>query len=503
MKTIAAALLAIAALLFIACASAPDAPAAVSNQASAEASHPSAPESEPDSVEETQYASSDPEMEGLDLEQAAVANAEYAAAVLEPLAAYEGASKECLSALTTAYAQALDGEWRSAIDGLSAFDPEGLDPYALAMRIDLVLGGAIRTDMHTRFVVEDLEDGETVEILRETEGDYEFFDFVPDAYSFAMTEAGTAIPAVLHKILGDYFYEALSYFPGEWTLPDEQIVAACLENYAAAYAAGRRDEDAIGRQIELLTEYERAEETEPLLREMIALKPEDPELKLNYAQLLFEIDREAECLAALDVAVAAYGDSPDRFKSLATAARIAARLDALDAYERYMVAIDEGMPDDPTPALLRHLFAVENGWDDKADAAADGLAATRASDPQTIHTLIASWYSSDRQDAAMAFLERSIASSQDMAGTATLRFYRAVLIAEDAVAAEDWAAALAELDAAEAIFIEIEDPEAPVFGAIEQVRQGIDADSATADSATADSATADSAEGGEAEAASE
>ncbi len=138
--------------------------------------------------------------------------------------------------------------------------------------------------------------------------------------------------------------------------------------------------------------------------------------------------------------------------------------------------------------------SVENGWDDKTDAVADALAVTRSSDPQTIHTLISSWYSSDRQDAAKAFLERSIASSPDDASTATLRFYKAVLIAEDAVSAEDWAAALAELDAAEAIFREIEEPEAEVFGAIEQLRQAIVADSATADSATADSAEGEEAE---------
>ncbi len=485
----------LAAALLLSCAGAPKAPAAPAATAPAQAAGPAADAAAPAPApaeapaDATSAASEEASEESAAPDAAAepapdpaaiaAERVEYAAATLEALSAYAGASKDCAAALGAAYDLAAAGKWKSAYDGLVAFDKASADPFILAMRLDLVMGGALRSDMHQSFALKDLGDTEVIDSLRQTEGEYELFAFDPAALAAALSGTWTRPPAVLSKLLGDYWYEVRSYFGGQWLAPDEEIEAKCLENYAAAYSAGRKDAETIGRQIELLAASGRKAEAEPLLRTLIAMTPGDASLKLNLAQLLLELGRSAEGLAALDEAIAAYGDAPDRLQALAVGARKSAELGNLPAYERYMGLVDDAMPGNPTPDLLRHLISVERGWDAKAAEVADKLVAAYA-DPQVVRTLVSTWYGAEKGDAAKAFLERRIAAAKDESGTAVLHFYLAVLLAQDLGPGSDPAAALASLDKAEALFKKTAAPDDEIFGSIEQVRQGIAAATAPA-----------------------
>jgi hypothetical protein len=407
----------------------------------------------------------------VDAVTAAFAAAQYAASVLEPIDAYKGASAACSKALDAALDQAIAGKWKSAYDGLLAFDAKGADPYALAMEIDLVLGGALRSDQHLSFALKDLATGETIEDLRQTEGDYPMFAFDPSALAEAQAKAGVAAPAILSKHLGNYFYDVRSYFAGGWKLPDDQIAAKCLESYGKAYAAGSFTLETLGRQVELLTQEGKSAEAEPLLRKSVELSPKDPQLKFNLAQLILGQNRNEEGMKALDEAIAAYGEGPDRLQAIAVAARKAAELGDRPAYERYMGNIDAAMPDNPTPNLLRHMIAVERGWDAEANKLADALALSNGSAPQVVRTILSSWFGAGKAAEARAFLDRNIASSKDEAAKATLNFYLAVLVAQDEVISDaDRSAGVAALDAAEAYFKKNAKPEDDVLQAISQVR---------------------------------
>ncbi|HRY53284.1 MAG TPA: hypothetical protein P5133_06040 [Spirochaetia bacterium] len=485
MKTASALLLAVAAFsLALSCAGAPKSPelpaeapteAPADAQSGASESWDEAPAAPAAAPQATPAAAPEAEAEAepaIDPVAAAFAAAQYASTVLDPLEAYAGASEGCAQAIDAALGLAIAGKWKSAYDGLAAYDPKADDPYALAMMIDLVLGGALRSDTHLSFALKDLEAGESIDGLRQTEGEYPMFAFDPAALAEAQAAAGRAVPAVLSRHLGNYFYDLRSYFAGEWRQPDEEVAAKCLELYAAAYAAGSFDLVSLGRQIELLTEQGRAAETEPLFRASIALSPADPQLRFNLAQAILAQGKKAEGMQALDEAIAAYGESPERFQAMAMAASKAAELGDLPAYERYLSALEAAMPDNPTPDLLRHMIAVERGWDAKADAIADGLAA-RSSSPQIVRTLVSTWYNAGKAASARAFLDRGIASLAGEESKAAFRFYLAVLIAQEPASEADRAAALAALDAAEAYFAKAELPEEGVLEAIAEIRAGL------------------------------
>jgi len=410
--------------------------------------------------------------------QAAAEKARYAAESLESLEAYAGASAKCSAALRAAYGLAAGGKWKSAYDGLVAFDAAGADPYALAMRLDLVLSGALRTENHVSFALKDLEAAEQIDALRETEGDYEMFAFDPAALAGALAavqaKAGAAVPAVLSKLLGDYYYEALSFFQGSWTMPDEEAASKCIESYAAAVAAGRKDSLTLGRQVELLAQAGRMAEAEAPLRALIAIEPAQAQLRLNLAQLLLQLERSAEGMKALDEAIAAFAEgSSERLQAIALAARSSARLGDLDAYERYMADIAAAMPGNPSPSLLRHLISVERGWDQAARDAADGLMKDYGSEPQVIGTIVSSWYEARRVDEAAAFLARNVASAKDEAAKGALQFYQALLLAQDAATDQDRAAAIAAFDLAEATLKKLDEPENEMLAAIPQIRASL------------------------------
>jgi tetratricopeptide (TPR) repeat protein len=497
MKTVPVAVLAAAALcLALSCAGSPTTPVDQASVPAAETAAETAvdaesaatetvaePEAKPavesatepaaGGVEEAADNSAEEPEAAVDPIAAAAAAANYATSTLEPLAAYSGASAESAAAIGRAYDLACLGKWRSAFDSLRAFDSQGKDPFVLAMEIDLMLGGALRSDLHTSFALQDLAVGETVDGLRGREGEFELFPFDPPALAEAQAKAGVAIPAVLSKALGDYFYDVISYFAGQWTLPDEEIAEKCMDGYAKAYAAGAFDLESLSRLSQLLLKAGRNAEAEPVIRSAIERSPDDPDLRLNLAICVISEGRKEEGMKILNEAIVAYGDSPSRLQALAVAARTSAELGDIAGSDRYLLALAQAMPDNPTPGLLRHMIAVERGWAMAANAAADALAKQYASSPQVVRTLVSTWYGQGQIAEAKAFLERSIAGSADEAGAATLNFYLAVLIGQDAATDEDRVLALAALDKAEAGFKQSAASGDEVFGAIAELRASI------------------------------
>lgn len=436
----------------------------------------------------------------LDPVACAAAAAAYASSILEPLASYSGASAECAAALSRAFDLAAQGKWRSAYDGLVSFDAKSSDPYALAMEIDLVLGGALRSDQHSSFALKDLALGETVGTLRQTEGEYDLFPFNPPAFAAAQSASGVAAPAVLSKVLGNYYYDVVSLFSVEGAPPDTALMAACLDNYAKAFAAGLYDAGSLNRQVEFLFKAERSAEAEPVLRKAIELSPQDPAIRINLALCLFDIKHNEEGMKALGEAIAAYGEAPERLQAVAFGARKAAELGYTADYERYLGVIAQAMPDNPTPGLLRHMISVERGWADAATKAADDLMASYPSSPTVIRTLVSTWYNQGKAAEAEAFLKRHVAAAGDEAQAAAFNFYLAVLLGQDAATDADRAAALAALDAAEAGFKKGGKPEDDeVFGVIAELRASIAgvakaAEESATPAAVDGSAPADSAE---------
>ena len=87
-----------------------------------------------------------------------------------PRKPYASASAACLAALEHAAVLSAQGQWKSALQALDDFDKDNADPYALAMKTSLVLRGAVRRDMDRSFRLVDLQQGQDLESLSNSEG---------------------------------------------------------------------------------------------------------------------------------------------------------------------------------------------------------------------------------------------------------------------------------------------------------------------------------------------
>ena len=388
-------------------------------------------------------------------------------------AGYEYASPGCRAALLKAASLADSGAWKSAFAALDEYDPGNADPYALAMKTELCLDGFAQSMMHRLFGLKDLLPGEDLEALRRDGGEFELVGLDPAALAEAQARAGVAAPPVLSLALGDYFYDVQLRYEGGWFLADEEVRGKAVAAYARAEAGGLLVAQALRRKAELLVVAGDFEGADSGYRAAIALAPGDPELRYRFAVALLMRELRVEALAELDAALAAYVAPESRFEAYVLAARTAAEAGDAKRSAAYLDAAEREFPDQPAPGLVRHLLAVEGGAEEAAAAAAEAVMARFPNSPYVVRSLVSSWLGSGKDEAAAAFLDRSIArAGADYEARGGLLFYKALLVAQvrgEAGAAE----ALAVLDLAEADFGKAFPPGHEVFGVIAEIRANL------------------------------
>jgi tetratricopeptide (TPR) repeat protein len=411
---------------------------------------------------------------------AAVCISAYAEPVSDPLKHYALASKECMAVLEKAEGLVESGKWRSAYNALVAFDKGNSDPFDLAMKTDIALRGAVRTDRDRAFGLVDLEEAQSLESLRKSSGDYEQLPFDPPALAAAQAARGIAQPGILAKELGDYYCDVLARFSGQWFASDDEVLAKVIDEYGAAYAAGVYDGASLQNYAEALVRGNRAEESEPIYLKAIELESANAPLRFSYAMSLVHRNKKAEALPAIDAAIIAYGEDSDRVNAIALGARTATELGDADKAESYFALAEKDYPGRPTAGILRHMVAVETKNAAAADAAADRLVASYGSDPNVVRAIVSAWFTAGDSAAARSFLERNIAKGGDDMTIGALEFYFAVLLAQESPTAADKAAALAALDVAQARLKAAlgEGPDNSVLGVIAGMRQSLAPESA-------------------------
>jgi Tfp pilus assembly protein PilF len=392
---------------------------------------------------------------------------------------YAGASEACRSALVKASALILRGQWKSAYQVLVDFDPAGDDPYALAMRIDLVLNGAVRSDLHTAFGLVDLAEGQDLESLRNSEGAYDRLEFDPPAVAVAQASKGIAAPPVLSKELGDYYHDVLARYAGQWTIPDAEIASRAADQYGAAYSAGLFDLSSLERQADALDRASRGAEAEAIYHKALELEPGSARLHYNFGVSLLARGMRPESLPEFDKAIELYGTDDQKANAMALAARAATELGDDARAESYFAKVEAAYPDTPTPLVLRHMVAVECDKSAAADAAADALVPEWGSNPNVVRTLVSTWYAAGKPADARAFLERNLSKSRDDMTIGTLDFYYAVLLVQAKSSDADRALALKALDEAEARFKVVLGDESDVYSSIAQIRSALQAPAAS------------------------
>ena len=391
----------------------------------------------------------------------------------DPLADFGGASPACRTALQKASDLKAAGKWRSAFDALTAYDPANADPYALAMKARLCMDGYVATEQYQSFALKDLADGETVDALRASGSDAPPISFDPPALAAAIASKGGALPAILSRVLGDYYYNAQIEFSGHWVMSDQDAYQKALDQYQAAYAGGSFDGDSLQNLGELLVRFDRPAEAVPIFQKSLALNPSNPTARYNYAVCLIRQGDRNGALDQLDQALALFADPQAKFETLNLAAHTA--VDAGDAArtESYLKKAETLVPQGPDAGLLRHEIAVRQKNPTAANAAADALMAQFSSNPAVVRTLISVWYSNGDAASALAFLNRSIAGTKDDMSLGTLQFYLAILLAQGNPSDADKTAALAALDQSVAHMKKVMSPDDQFFSVAEQVRDHI------------------------------
>jgi hypothetical protein len=400
------------------------------------------------------------------------------------LAAYSGASTDCQAALQKALAFSAKGQWKSAYEVLAAFDPQSADPYALAMRTRLCLDGFVRSEMHRAFALKDLAEGETLDSARRGDGEYETFEFDPEALAQAEAKSGKAVPGVLDRALGDYFYDVSVRFAEQWVEPEETIVGTGLAHYAAAEKAGLKDAAGLRKHAELLSKSGDSADAESLFRASLLLDPRDPAAHYGLAELLAGDKKGPEALAEVDAAIAASGSEPEtRFGAYVLGARTARENGDSARSFAYLDKAEADFPEEPAPGLVRVLLAVQNNAADEAAAAADKVYGRFPSSPYVVRSLLSIWLQGTDTKAPESFLDRGIAAQAANAeNLAVLQFYKALFIAQTK-GADSQPDALALLDQAEANFKKVYKADNEVFGVIAQIRQELTAPAAEAPAA--------------------
>jgi hypothetical protein len=401
------------------------------------------------------------------------------------LAAYSGASADCQAALLKALSLSANGQWKSAYDELASFDPKNADPYALAMRVRLCLDGFVRSEMHRAFALKDLAEGETLDALRRGQGDYDTFEFDPEAAAQAEAQAGTASPGILDKTLGDYFYDVYVRFAEQWVEPENTIIASGLAHYAGAEKAGLKDATALRKHAELLFKSGDADSAEALYRASLLLDPKDPAAHCGLAEVLAGQKKGAEALVEVDAAIATSGsDLENRFNAYVLGARTGRENGDAARSIAYLDKADADFPEEPAPGLVRVLLAVQNGSAEEGSAAADKVYARFPNSPYVVRSLLSIWLQGTDMKAPENFLDRGIAAqAANPENLAVLQFYKALFLAQTKGEASH-PDALALLDQAEANFKKVYKDDNEVFGVIAQIRQELTAPSDNASAPT-------------------
>ncbi len=86
------------------------------------------------------------------------------------------------------------------------------------------------------FAFKDLAPGETLDGLRSGKGTYSLYVFDPAEVIGKIP--GSAISPILHKALGDYYYDVSLRYAGRWLETDDDIAKKTIANYDRAFAAG-------------------------------------------------------------------------------------------------------------------------------------------------------------------------------------------------------------------------------------------------------------------------
>ncbi len=330
---------------------------------------------------------------------------------------FDDAPRNTKLAIAKAEELTWDEKWLSAWRLLEKTDPNDRDPYILAEKIRTALDGNSYTDNYRGFSFYDTPpDGDVDKARADGTIDEEYFDFDPHAAVQVLLDRGVEIPPVLALALGDFYYNVYNYYPDDWSLTSDEILADGLrwfdlanENYIVV------DTTSVIHYAELLMKAGRNTDAVAILSDQVEWEPDDRYLRQTFVDALVRAVQIDEALGQLDMLIANTGSKEEALDYYKQAAQIAFDNQKSAQLEHYLAALEKDYPDDWFGPAMRHRLAVNTGDKLRAQKIAEDLLTRFPPSVSTdaLESILTNWLLDPAgPSAGLSFLDASILAAK-------------------------------------------------------------------------------------------
>ncbi len=133
-----------------------------------------------------------------------------------------------------------DKKYESAFVLLNKFDPENSRPEIVLLKEEILLNYFVSSIMHQMFALTDIKKNEDILDYRGKEGSYSMHMFSADSILDRLIKKYPE-NCKLYKGLGDYYYNVLRKYDGNWLMEEAELLTLLQTNFQKAIDGGCAD----------------------------------------------------------------------------------------------------------------------------------------------------------------------------------------------------------------------------------------------------------------------
>jgi len=306
---------------------------------------------------------------------------------------FDDASISAKVAIASSEKLAWEGKWLSAWNSLEKIDPNDGDPYVLAEKIRIVLGGYNSDDNYEGFMIADIpEDGDTEAARQAGTLQEDYIEFDPYSIVQRMEARGVEVPPVLASALGDFYYNAYYWCGDNYFLGQDAAMAEALrwydianENYILV------DLKNIMQYGELLLDAGRGNDAVAILKEETEWEPDDTSLRLMLVNAYVQVGKHRNAYNELDTLIEKSASNDEAREYYRNALKIAFEQNDQIALNSYILELEKRIPNDWIAGAMRHKISARGGDYLSAQKIEDDLMVRFPLNLEVIESLLMDW----------------------------------------------------------------------------------------------------------------
>ncbi len=173
--------------------------------------------------------------------------------------------------------------------------------------INLFLDYFVMSTMHQMFALKDIPENENIYNYRGKEGSYEFIMFDPVVILEEAIEEDKD-NGELYYWLGNYYYEVLSKYNGQWLISNEEIREKSIQNYKFAYSKNYSNASLFGNTGQLLLQNGNYSEAVDFLNKAIQAEPGNAAYYHNAAVCHLNLNNHEQAIEQVQNAIRLYNN---------------------------------------------------------------------------------------------------------------------------------------------------------------------------------------------------